>query len=106
MLPGLTALVLVACSGGSDDEETAPEATSARPVHTATAPSAPNIHCQTGRGAHCDQHASGDRDVGGGGGSDAATGTLEVRVTDAPDPSNTAVYVTTDNIEVSVAGEG
>jgi len=27
MLPGLTALVLVACSGGSDDEETAPEAT-------------------------------------------------------------------------------
>ena len=29
-----------------------------------------------------------------------------MRVTDAPDPSNTAVYVTTDNIEVSVAGEG
>jgi hypothetical protein len=29
-----------------------------------------------------------------------------VRVSDAPDPSITAVYVTTDNIEVSIAGEG
>ncbi len=58
----------------------------------------PNSHCQTGRGAHCDQHASADRYAAGGAGSDA--------VTDAPDPSITAVYVTTDNIEVSVAGEG
>ena len=33
-------------------------------------------------------------------------GTLEVRLTDAPDPSITAVYVTTDKIEVSAAGEG
>ena len=33
-------------------------------------------------------------------------GTLEVRVTDAPDPSTTAVYVTTYKIEVSAAGEG
>jgi len=37
---------------------------------------------------------------------DSGTGTLEVRVTDAPDPSITAVYVTTSNIEVSADGEG
>jgi len=31
---------------------------------------------------------------------------LEVRVTDAPDPLITVVYVTTDNIEVSSTSEG
>ena len=31
---------------------------------------------------------------------------LEVRVTDAPDPLFTVVYVTTDNIEVSATSEG
>lgn len=31
---------------------------------------------------------------------------LEVRVTDAPDPLITVVYVTTDNIEVSTTSEG
>jgi hypothetical protein len=50
--------------------------------------------------------ASDDGDAAVGPGTYAGTGTLEVRVTDAPDPSITAVYVTTDNIEVSIAGEG
>ena len=31
---------------------------------------------------------------------------LEVRVTDAPDPLITVVYVTIDNIEVSTTSEG
>ncbi len=99
MLLGLTALALVACSGGSDDEETAPEPTSSQPVATATALTAPTA---TARPAAVPTATSG----AAGAGSDAGTGTLEVRVTDAPDPSITAVYVTTDNIEVSIAGEG
>jgi len=38
--------------------------------------------------------------------SGAARGTLEVRITDAPDPSITAVYFTTDKVEVSAADGG
>lgn len=86
MMLGLVALVITGCSGGGDDESsdptTSPGSTSA-PAPTATT------------------QPSGSGDSAGSG-----TGTLEVRVTDAPDPSITAVYVTTDNIEVSVAGEG
>jgi hypothetical protein len=84
MMLGLVALVIAGCSGGGDeaDPTSPPESTSA-PAPTATS------------------QPSGSGDSGGSG-----TGTLEVRVTDAPDPSITAVYVTTDDIEVSVAGEG
>ena len=76
MLLGLVALTVAACSG----DDATPEATSASQTATATS------------------------QTSGGPGSDV--GTLEVRVTDAPDPSITAVYVTTDKIEVSVAGQG
>jgi hypothetical protein len=79
MLLGLVALAIIGCSGGDDEQS---ESTVA-PALTST------VKAST----------SGDT-----GTSD--TGTLEVRVTDAPDPSITAVYVTTDNIEVSIAGEG
>ena len=94
MLLGLTALALVACSGGGDEEESGLDSS---PVATATTPTA------TTKPAAVPTPTSS---ATGGPGTDAGTGTLEVRVTDAPDPSITAVYVTTDNIEVSIAGEG
>ena len=88
---GLIALAIAGCSGGGDEESVdptvrlgstaAPDATAKPDPTSTTKPSA-------------------------GGGATSDTGTLEVRVTDAPDPSITAVYVTTDNIEVSIAGEG
>ncbi|MDD9923951.1 MAG: DUF4382 domain-containing protein [Boseongicola sp.] len=88
LMLGMVALVIIGCSGGDDEEPTPnpttpPEATSA-PQPTATSkPSVPGDSGTTEDGA----------------------GTLEVRVTDAPDPSITAVYVTTSNIEVSIAGD-
>ncbi len=98
MLLGLTALALVACSGGDDDEGTAPEPT--QPVPTAPTPTTAPAAVPTPTSSASDGSAVG------GSGTISGTGTLEVRVTDAPDPSITAVYVTTDNIEVSIAGEG
>ncbi|MDP6666690.1 MAG: DUF4382 domain-containing protein [Dehalococcoidia bacterium] len=98
ILLGLTALVVVGCSGGGDDEAVSPEptATQVAPVGVPTASPTATVKPSAADGA------------GGGAGveSETGTGTLEVRITDAPDPSITAVYVTTDNIEVSVAGEG
>jgi hypothetical protein len=75
---GLVAVAIIGCSGGGDEEAT-PNST-AKPGSTAA--------------------------VGASATPVVETGMLEVRVTDAPDPSITAVYVTTDNIEVSIAGEG
>jgi hypothetical protein len=86
---GLVAIALVGCSSGGE-EETAVEATTTQPPSTATATARPSV-------------VSGSS---GATGSTSGTGTLEVRVTDAPDPSITAVFVTTDNVEVSVAGQG
>ena len=81
MLLGLVALAITGCSGGGDDE---PSESTVAPALTSTVKAS----------------------TSGGGVGTSDTGTLEVRVTDAPDPSITAVYVTTDNIEVSIAGEG
>lgn len=86
MMLGLVALVITGCSGGGDDETPDPLPTVAPGSTAAPAPTA-------------------KPSTSGGAGSND-TGTLEVRVTDAPDPSITAVYVTTDDIEVSIAGEG
>ncbi|MCH2515651.1 MAG: hypothetical protein MK134_08840 [Dehalococcoidia bacterium] len=66
MLPRLTALALVACSGGSDDEETAPEATSSRPVPTATAPSAPTATARPAAVPTATSMHREDRDAAGG----------------------------------------
>ena len=87
MMLGLIALIVTGCSG-SDGESTDPT-TSAQVDST----SAPNPTSTT-------------KPSSSGGSGSSSTGTLEVRVTDAPDPSITAVYVTTDDIEVSIAGEG
>jgi hypothetical protein len=70
ILLGLVALAIIGCSGGDDEQS---ESTVA-PALTST------VNAST---------------YGDTGTSD--TGTLEVRVTDAPDPSITPVYVTTDN---------
>ena len=86
MMLGLVALVIAGCSGGGDEESTDPTATA-----QVGSTSAPNPTATS-------------KPSGSAGSS--STGTLEVRVTDAPDPSITAVYVTTDDIEVSIAGEG
>lgn len=103
MLPGLAALATVACSGGGGDEGAAPEPTSAQPAPTTAAPTtAPTAVPTATRSASDGSGPSGEP----GSESDSGTGTLEVRVTDAPDSSITAVYVTTDNIEVSIAGQG
>lgn len=91
MLLGLAALVIAGCSGGGD-EETPTDPTSV-PLAPTTAPTATTKPSSPGPSD-------------GGSGTNSSTGTLEVRVTDAPDPSITAVYVTTDLIEVSMAGEG
>jgi hypothetical protein len=85
MMLGLIALVIAGCSGGGDEEPTSEPNPTAQPGST----SAPLATTKP----------AGDA-------GESGTGTLEVRVTDAPDPSITAVYVTTDNIEVSIAGEG
>ncbi len=105
-LLGLASLVLVACTGAGD-EETVTESTSPAPVATTiavptkvaptTAPAAVPTATKT---------ATGDSASTGGTETSSGTGTLEIRVTDAPDPSITAVFVTTDNIEVSIAGQG
>lgn len=59
MLLGLTALALVACSDGGDDEETAPAPTASQPVPTATAPGRANAHHRVDTGAHSDQQCVG-----------------------------------------------
>lgn len=102
MLLGLTTLALVACSGGGDDATPA-ESTSA-PVVPTTAPT--TIVPTATKTASVKTGDTGDTGPSGGTESGSGTGTLEVRVTDAPDPSITAVFVTTDNIEVSIAGQG
>ena len=79
MLLGLVALAIIGCRGGDDEQS---ESTVA-PALTST------VKAST----------SGDT-----GTSD--TGMLEVRVTDAPDPSITAVYVTTDNSGGGSSGGG
>lgn len=93
MMLGLAALVITGCSNsGGDEEETAPAPTST--TLASTVPPAPSPTTKpSAHGSTSTPEKSG-------------TGTLEVRVTDAPDPSITAVYVTTDNIEVSATGEG
>ncbi len=68
MMLGMVALVIAGCSGGGDEESTDPT----------TAPSS------TGATATSKPSSSG---VSGS----STIGTLEVRVTDAPDPSITAV---------------
>lgn len=87
MMLGLVALVITGCSGGGDEDPTSVPNPTAQPGSTA-APRATSTPAESD------------------GSGDSGTGTLEVRVTDAPDPSITAVYVTTDDIEVSIAGEG
>jgi hypothetical protein len=98
MMLGLVALVIAGCSSGGDEEETAPD-----PTNTAIASTVPPAASATSKPSApgtTSTSVPGDEKPASG------TGTLEVRVTDAPDPSITAVYVTTDNIEVSAAGEG
>ena len=100
MLLALTATALVACSGGGD-EEASPEVISTQIAPISGTTVAPDTLPTAVRSTP---------DSGGPSGAPTAepkagTGTLEVRVTDAPDPSITAVYVTTDNIEVSIAGK-
>ena len=90
-LLGLVVIALVACSSGGAEESTTTSApTQSVPVATAR-PSATSV--SLGTPTPKPAHVPG-------------IGTLEVRVTDAPDPSITAVFVTTDNIEVSIAGQG
>ena len=93
-LLALAAFALAACSSGGE-AETVSSATPVQPSSTATATAT-------------SQPSTAGGPSGGsapGAGSDPGTGILEVRVTDAPDPSITAVFVTTDNIEVSIAGQ-
>jgi|GEM_PF-825492 hypothetical protein len=90
MMLGLLALAIVGCSGGGEEEATPnPTAKPGSGLALTATPLPPT-----------------PKPSSTGGVSSSETGTLEVRVTDAPDPSITAVYVTTDNIEVSIAGEG
>ena len=77
-------MALVACSGGGDEE--------ASPIAISTEPAPASTATAIAKPSNAD--------------SSSGTGTLEVRVTDAPDLSITAVYVTTANIEVSVAELG
>ena len=81
---GLATMALAACSGGGDEE--------ASPIAISTQPAPVSTATTIAKPSNAD--------------SSSGTGTLEIRVTDAPDPSITAVFVTTDNIEVSIAGQG
>ncbi|MDE0593255.1 MAG: hypothetical protein OSB68_08510 [Dehalococcoidia bacterium] len=86
MLLGLVGLAVTGCSGGRDGDPSDP---TALPGSTAAAVPIGTVKSSSS-----------------GGSENSYSGTLEVRVTYAPGPSITAVYVTTDNIEVSIAGEG
>lgn len=94
----LIALAIAGCSSGGGEEE---EDTSPDPTNTSIPSTVPPTPPATTKPSAPGPTAvpTEDKSVSG-------EGTLEVRVTDAPDPSITAVYVTTDNIEVSATGEG
>ena len=100
MMLGLVALVIAGCSSGGDgeEEETSPDPTNTTTPAISTVPPSPTTK-PSAPGATSTSVPADEKPASG-------TGTLEVRVTDAPDPSITAVYVTTSNIEVSAAGEG
>jgi hypothetical protein len=98
MMLGLVALAIAGCSSGGSEEETAPAPTNT--IIATTVPPAPSPTTKpSAPGPTSTSVPAEEKPVSG-------TGTLEVRVTEAPDPSITAVYVTTSNIEVSAAGEG
>mgnify|MGYP006110659309 CR=1 FL=1 len=98
MMLGLVALAIAGCSSRGSEEETAPAPTNT--TIASTVPPAPSPTTKpSAPGPTSTSVPAEEKPVSG-------TGTLEVRVTEAPDPSITAVYVTTSNIEVSAAGEG